>query len=69
MILTEEYGQDTFGDEWRIKVHDSGIVTLVVNDSVSGESTAEHDYTPPQAKKLAKRLKKAAKLAQQSRGL
>lgn len=63
----EKSGEDNFGDRYQIKVWDHGVVTLILSDTVLDISEAEHDYTPEAARKLAKRLKKAANLAESLR--
>jgi hypothetical protein len=62
--IYKKTGEDDFGDEYTLKVWGHGTVSLVVEEA---DVLVEHDYTPEAAEKLAKRLKKAAKLARSVR--
>lgn len=52
--------KDNYGDQYRLFVTSYGYIELRLND---GDASAVHGYTPEQARKLAKRLKKAAEFA------
>lgn len=56
----DKSGKDNYGDEYRLFVTSYGHIELRLTD---GGSAAAHGYTPEQARKLAKRLKKAAEFA------
>lgn len=56
----DKTGRDNYGDDYHLFVTDYGHIELALND---GGLSATHGYTPDQARKLAKRLKKAAEFA------
>lgn len=60
-------GSDTYGDRYRVFVTQYGDIELRVEDTLFTAGAATHCYTPEDARKLAKRLKKAARLAEELR--
>lgn len=64
MSLYERVDNDLYDDDYKLTVSDYGDIELELKDRTSGvEGEASHCYTPEQAEKMAKRLKKAARLA------